>query len=187
MRKGMVIVGLVLLLLGVVLWYVPVGNPQPSTAVASGEVLVVGASPPLAVLSPSLPYSAAWTSSGGSDTVTVYDCGTDSSCANAGSASSQVTSGSGTSGTLTWSGSRGDYFAIEPGNGTVTVTPTIGEPFAGGLIGLLLVIVGLVLLLVGAVRPPKPPAPAEEAPVAPAPEGEGTGEDADPGSPPAST
>ena len=100
MRTGWVIVGVVLLILGFVLWYIPMNVSDGSLDVPAGSVDAVEANPPLALLTPNLPYTVTWSSdSGHSVNVTVYNCGTDSSCANIAS-SNKVTSGSGASGTV---------------------------------------------------------------------------------------
>ena len=168
MRTGWVIVGVVLLILGFVLWYIPMNVSDGSLDVPAGSVDAVEANPPLALLTPNLPYTVTWSSdSGHSVNVTVYNCGTDSSCANIAS-SNKVTSGSGASGTVKWTGAKGNYYAIEPSSSS-TVTVNVGEPLIGGIVGLALVAIGVIFLIVGAARKSKPRAPPQEVEPAEAP------------------
>ncbi len=162
MRTGMLVAGIVVLIIGVVLWYVPVEPVTSSLTVPTGAGDTLSANPPLAVLSSQLTYSASWTSSS-SITVNVYDCGTDSSCSNA-IHSGAIATGTGSSGSLSWTGPKGDYYLIVPSS-TATVTAGATEPLAGGIVGVILLVVGLLLAIIGAVRRPATPkaAPAPAA------------------------
>ncbi|MCI4358515.1 MAG: hypothetical protein L3J95_02565 [Thermoplasmata archaeon] len=170
MRTGWVIGGVIVLILGFVLWYVPMSLAVGSSDVPATAGLAVNANPPLALLSPNLPYSATYSSDSGLPVnVTVYNCGTDSTCTHFNPSSDRVASGKGSTGTLTWSGVKGNYYLVVPTGltGKTTISVTVGEPLAGGLAGIALVVIGLLLLLVGAaskqaVRPPPQPMPPAE-------------------------
>jgi len=173
MRTGWVIVGVIVLILGFALWYYPMSlavgsNDVPATA---GEE--VNANPPLALLTPNLPYTATWSADSGlTVNVSVYNCATDSTCTHFNPSTDRVASGKGVSGTVTWSGVKGNYYLVVPTGltGKTTISVSVGEPLAGGLAGLALVVIGLILLIAGAARksktrlPPQPVPPAEPAP-----------------------
>lgn len=152
MRTGWVIGGLIVLILGFVLWYIPVNISAGSNDVPAASGVVVEANPPLALLSSNLPYTATWSSDLGIPVnVSAYSCGTDSTCSHA---TDKVASGTGTTGTLTWSGSKGTYYVIIPTSKT-SISVNVGEPVAGGIAGLALVVIGLIVLLAGAARKSK--------------------------------
>ena len=168
MRTGMLVAGIVILIIGVVLWYLPVQPVSNSLTVPTGAGDTLSANPPLAVLTSQLTYSASWTASS-SITVNVYDCGTDSACSNA-IHSGAIATGTGSSGSLSWTGPKGEYYLIVPSS-TATVTAGATEPLAGGLVGVALLVVGLIIAIVGAVRGPAKakasPAPAAAPAAAP--------------------
>ncbi|HEV2316529.1 MAG TPA: hypothetical protein VGV89_03015 [Thermoplasmata archaeon] len=155
MRAAVVGIGVAMLVVGGVLWYLPF--PTSSSAnVTVGYGYVVGTDPPLALLTSSVGYTATWTSQNTTN-VSVFDCGTDSSC---GSQGGQVAQGAGTHGTISWSGAKGEYFDIIP-NDTAEVTVTYHTPLGGGTVGLVLVGFGAVLAVVGlrSAPPPRKPEP----------------------------
>ena len=138
-------------------------NDVPAT---SGDI--VEANPPLALLTPHLPYTVTWTSdSGGPVNVSVYNCGTDSSCSNFGP-SDRVATGTGATGSLSWSGVKGNYYAIVPAGltGRTTVTASVGEPLDGGIVGLAVLVLGLIFLAIGATGGKPPRAPPQAVPPA---------------------
>ncbi len=180
MRKGILVVGVVLLILGAVLWYLPISTTQ-SQAVPNGDAWTIGANPPLALLTPTIPYTVTWNSASGLN-VSVYDCGSSGSCTSS-SLVNPVATGNG--GSLSWSGTKGDSYAIVPSRAT-TLNLGIGEPIAGGLLGLLLVVVGIILALVGAASGGSKMRPAP-VPVPPPMPPQGTSESAADGNPPASS
>lgn len=161
MRAGMLVVGILLLIVGIVLWYLPVQPSATTQAVPTGEGAIISANPPLAVLTSSLSYNANWSASS-TVTVNVYDCGTDTQCTNA-VHTSPIATGTGASGSLSWSGPKGEVFLVVPSS-TATVTTTVTEPLLGGVIGVVLLVIGILLAAIGAMRAPKKAAPA--APVA---------------------
>lgn len=154
MRAGVAVVGVVLLVIGAVLWYVPLpGTSTGQTNVAAGQGEVVQATAPLALLTPTVSMTVTWTASS-STQVRVLACGTDSGCGSPGS--TPVASGTGTSGSLTFSADKGSYYLIEPDHSaTINVQPTV--PILGGALGLVLLIVGILLLVVGLVARKKQP------------------------------
>lgn len=164
MRTGILLAGIVVLILGVVLWYLPIQPVTSTLTVPTGAGDTLSANPPLAILSSELTYSANW-SAGSSITVNVYDCGTDTSCTNA-IHTGAIATATGSTGSLSWTGPKGNYYLIVP-SGTATVTAGVTEPLAGGIVGVLLLVVGLVLAIFGAVR--NPPAPKASPPPVAAP------------------
>lgn len=154
MKPGWVALGVVLLLVGVALWYVPVAISVGSQDLRSNGAFMVEASPVLAILSPKLPFTATWSNDAGDDVVVhVFDCGTDSQCTH--NLSGPIASGIGVSGSVDWSGVRGEYYAISPVDLTgskTTVHASVGEPIGGGIVGVTITAVGAVLTVLGAVR-----------------------------------
>lgn len=165
MRAGIAVVGIVLLVIGAVLWYLPLpGTSTGQTQVAAGQGETVQATAPLALLTPQVTLTVTWTAST-SAAIRVYSCGSDSSCGSP--SSTAIASGSGTSGTLTFTADKGSYYIIVPDHtATINVQPTV--PILGGALGLVLLVIGIILLLVGLVARKKQPK-AEPAPVEPAP------------------
>ncbi|MGI0053355.1 MAG: hypothetical protein ACREC5_04765 [Thermoplasmata archaeon] len=153
MRKGVLVAGIVLLVLGAVLWYLPIPMSQSQT-VPTGYAWTLSTSPAAAVLTPTIPYSVTWDASPGLS-VSVFDCGS-GSC-DLGSLSDVVTSGSG--GSLSWSGVKGSTYAIVP-TSNATFTVSISEPLGGGDVGVALLVIGGVLLIVGAATGGEKPRPA---------------------------
>jgi hypothetical protein len=172
-RFRVVLVGVLLLVVGLALWYLPLPGPNGSNAVPDGSAAIVPSTTPLALLSSSLPWTASWTSAS-SVNVTAYDCGTSSNtCTQAVTLQGIpiVASGTGSSGSLSWSGPRGEVYAIAVTSLTgvgATVTWGYSVPLGGGSVGLGLTGIGVVVILVGAAqkaRPTGPPsAPAPKAP-----------------------
>lgn len=169
MRGGTVAVGLVLLILGVVLWYLPIAGQMSTTlSIPAGSEESIGDPAPVALLTKTVSFTVSWSSSS-SVTVRVYDCGTNqNSCSTITNATSPVASGSGSTGSLTWSGPKGEYFAVVP-SGSTTATISYSAPLANGLAGLGLTILGFLVFLIGLARKAKtPPAPAPMSPTPPA-------------------
>ena len=164
MRAGIAVVGLVLLLIGLALWYVPFAGPSSNAAVPNGSALTVQGSAPAALLTSSFTWTVSWTATSSSVTVTVYDCGTSpGSCTNSGL--TVVKNGTGSSGSLSWSGPKAEAYAIlVTGGSGATVTYGYAVPIAGGLAGIALTFIGFILLIAGAAMrkksAPMPPMPA---------------------------
>ena len=158
MRTGPIVAGLLIFVVGWALWYFPIQSVSTgATTITNGHVDSVGVGgAPLIVLGSSIPYTLKWTSSPAVN-VTVYDCGSDSTCALATSGSS-VARGVGASGSLAWTGHHGQYFAIVPTGGDATVAVTYTTPLLAGSVGLGAVILGFAMLVVGILlRTPRGP------------------------------
>jgi hypothetical protein len=158
MRGSWVALGIVLLAVGVVLWYLPVSMAVGSTVVPALGGDIVHDDPTLAVLTPTVAYSSTWASSSGASVVVdVYNCGADSSCSNF-TSPTPVASGHGSSGSLSWSGGKGDYYAIIPMGITqsTTVSVSVAQPLGGGFDGLGVVIIGVFVVFLGAIRRAQP-------------------------------
>lgn len=150
MRPLLVAIGVVVLVVGVAVWYLPMPGQSASADVPDNSGYVIQGTGPLAVLSSTFAYTASW-SAATSVNVTVYDCGTSSNCTNLVVGLTPITaSGNGTSGSLSWQGDRGHYFAVVPSN-AATITWTYDVPLLGGAVGLGLTVVGVLVLVVGVV------------------------------------
>jgi hypothetical protein len=161
MRGGIAVVGLILLILGLVLVYIPVpGIPGTSTGsqnVPQGQGEKFSYPGTLAFLTSSIPYTVTWTSTN-STRIVVVDCGSDSGCLQA-LADPVVASGNGTSGTLSFSGHKGQTYAVlnEGPAATAAVNVQFSVPLIGGTVGSALLIVGIVVFLAGLAMKKKPP------------------------------
>jgi len=157
MRSNLLAVGILLVLIGVALWYFPLqsGSLAPDH-VPSGTKDIIQLSAPLDLLGSAVPFSLDWNASA-KVTISVYGCGTDSSCASAGS-SAPLTTGSGVSGSLSWTGHRGQYFAVVPTGATTTVDVSYDYPLYDGLPGIAIFVVGVIVVLLGVgLSRPLPP------------------------------
>ncbi|HZY69427.1 MAG TPA: hypothetical protein VFF67_00405 [Thermoplasmata archaeon] len=176
MRGGVVAVGLILLILGFILAYVPIpGQTVPSTTVTQSTPAILSvSSPPFLFFTSTLPFSLSWTSSA-AITVYVYACGSDSQCAAVTpNVTSPVVTGSGSSGSVSFTAQKGQYYEIygksSAATWTATFSATYAVPFVGGSLGFFLLILGIVVLIVGLVLKKKqPPSPAPTTVPAPAP------------------
>jgi hypothetical protein len=149
-RAGVAVFGVVLVVVGAVLWYFPLVTNSSSIEVPTGDGYVFGL-PGVLLIGP-IPYTASWTS-GGPTNVTVYACGTDSGCPN-GPVAPVVATASGASGSIRWTSSAGHYFLLVP-NTTSNVTVEYSSPIGAGLVGIGLLGVGAIVCVVGlATRPP---------------------------------
>jgi len=170
MRIGIVIVGIVLLVIGAVLMFVPV-------AAQSAQNVDTSSSSPYAVLSVSgfsltgnIPVSVSWTASG---TVEVISAACSASCdtGNA-SAISGVTIQTGTSGSFTLNQPDGGEIlvgAINPSLSGAGQNVTFNITTALTSVGTILLFVGIVILIVGVVLRGKPKAaPMDSTMAAPA-------------------
>lgn len=149
MRAGPIVAGLLIFLVGWALWYFPVQSVSTgATSLADGATAVVGVGgAPLILLGSTIPYTLKW-SAATSVTISVYDCGSDSTCALATSASPLRTA-NGTSGVLSWTGHHGQYFAVGPSGGNASVAVSYTMPLLAGSVGLGAVLVGFTMIVVG--------------------------------------
>lgn len=173
MRVGLVIVGVILLIIGAVLLFVPVvpqGNETVSTASSTPyAVFSVGGFS----LTGSIPVSISWTSSSGAAVEVVSAACSSCSTSNATSIS----------GITIQNGSSGSFSLSQPDGGSVLVGAigSSGSPTnvtfkittALTTVGSILVIVGIIVLILGAVlKSGKPkaavaPAPMPATPISP--------------------
>jgi uncharacterized membrane protein len=166
MRTGIVVVGVVLLVVGAVLLFVPI-TPQPSQKIASNSstpVLLFSVSG--FSVTGSIPISVSWSSTG---PVTVAAATCSGTCQNRANVSdvSGITLQSGTSGSFTLNQPNGGEVliaAVNTGGGNATTT-TFNVTTALSTVGTILLIVGILLLIVGVVVKAKSkPVPMQMAP-----------------------
>lgn len=172
MRIGMVVVGVVVLIIGAALMFVPL-SPQPSqTLTQTSESTPYAFTISGISLTGSIPISVSWTSN---TTITLLAVACSGTCGNL-STLSGVTLQTGTSGSFSLSVPTGG--TVEIGTITTGGTPsstTVNVTTALTTVGTILLVVGILLLIVGLVlkRKPKgmaqPPAmPAQDSqPMAP--------------------
>lgn len=177
MRIGWVIVGVVLVILGAVLLFVPV-VPQASETVSSSSdtPYYVGQVSGFS-LTGTIAVSVTWSAP---SSVSIVAGACTSACANGSASNSSVTDltlQSGTSGSFTLNQPNGGYIVMgvvssnqAPTNATFTITTALAT------VGTVLVPVGVLVLIVGVIRKKKTAAPApattavpSDAPAAPAP------------------
>lgn len=155
MRFGVVITGIVVLGVGIALWYVPLTGPSTSADVPQTSGLIVHDSAPLSILTTNFAWTATWAATS-NISVSVYDCGTDSNCV---SPSIPLVTGSGPSGSISWTGEKGHYFVIVPSDATA-ITADYNVPLVGGAAGLGLTLLGVIILAAGVVlKKPLTPTP----------------------------
>jgi uncharacterized membrane protein len=164
-RITWVVVGVVVLVIGVVLQFVPVASQGSETVVGGSDAPYWAGSVSGVSLTGSIPVSVAWSSS---TAVTVLAGVASGGCSSPTSVSG-VASQSGTSGTFTLNQPDGGCLLLESGPGTggssVNVTFTIKTALttvgsAMIIFGVILVIVGLVLRRKSAKAPAPPNAPS---------------------------
>jgi hypothetical protein len=164
-RLEIIALGLVLAVVGAVLWLVPLAPANATIEIPVGDAYDFGI--PGALEVGSIPYTLSWTSHVLTN-VTIYLCGSTNACP-AGTNGSVLVRQFGTYATLSWESHAGQYYLLVP-NQTVNVTVDYKEPLSGGLVGLGVLGTGLVIMLAGLAIPRRPtPKPAEgPAPAAPA-------------------
>ncbi|HEV8050561.1 MAG TPA: hypothetical protein VGP88_08215 [Thermoplasmata archaeon] len=150
MRLPVVVFGVVLLIAGAALWFVPLTSASTTVQVPVGDAYDFGV--PTGYIVDGIPYTATW-NSGAATNVTIYSCGTNSACPNEVNAP-VVVQHNGSSGSLKWTSSAGHYFLLVP-NTTVNLTLSYLEPVAGGLAGIGTIGFGAIVIVVGlALRRP---------------------------------
>ncbi|GEM_PF-1954716 len=155
MRKGLVVVGIVLLLLGALMLGYGYTATQTS-AVPPGACLQIT---PTSIGSD--PVTISWSGGDSSTTVTLYSASSDCS------STTVVASGTGASGSFTATLASGSTYGIET-TGSVNVTVANHGLSILELLGALLLVIGVILAVFGARAKPK----NRPAPVAAAPSGE---------------
>jgi hypothetical protein len=160
MRKRLLVIGIVVALAAIAVWYVPLQTVTTSDTLPLNRSQVIGLQAPLDVIGPTIGYTLHWTAVSAA-TVSVYRCGTNSACTSI-SSGNLVARGTGPSGSLSWSGPQGNYFHIVA-SAPVSITIEELEPLLGGSAGVAMLVFGGFLVVLG-VRLPALPEP-EEAPV----------------------
>lgn len=160
MRVAVVVLGIVVILVGAVLWLVPLAPATSSIQVPVGDAYDFGV--PGSLVIGNIPYKVAWTA-GPDANVTIYSCGASSACAG-GTNESVLAQRYGSSGSVSWMGQAGQYYLLVP-NQTANVTVDYQQPVSGGLVGLGVLGAGIVLTLAGLAIPSRgsraPPAEVE--------------------------
>ncbi len=168
-----VVAGAVLLVLGVALFYVPIpGQGITSFSDQSSNGYVAGSNVPATFYEPSITpaaisFSVSWAYSI-PVTVSVYSCGTDTSCA-AGSAyetpAQLVAQGDSAVGSLTFNGVAGNGYEVYASS-IISVNIAYNGPLFGGIVGLLFLVIGVIALIAGAAVPAgglRPPTAVKDA------------------------
>lgn len=158
MRKGILIVGIVLLVLGLIAIAIPFATETQSSALPAGSGIAY--SPTSLVTSGTLTVS--WSGAAATTVVSVYTCSS-SSCSNAASNPS-IAHGTGSSGSFSVSVSPGTYYEIsQSGSSEFLISlQTTGIAYAE-VVGIALVVVGVVVAILGfRAQPRARPAPAPE-------------------------
>ena len=164
MRAGIVVVGIVLLLIGAVLLFVPVSSQAAQNINESGATVQVGGFS----ITGNIPVAVSWTSS---EPVTFYAAACTGTCA-----SGSITS---LSGLKIQNGTSGSFMINQPNGGQIafgfvptnisstSATATVNMTTALTTVGSVLLIVGILILIAGAVMRSKskmvampPPQPA---------------------------
>jgi hypothetical protein len=163
MRKGILIVGIALLVLGLIAIALPFATETQSVALQPGSA-GEAYSPTSLVTSGTLTVS--WSGASSTTTVSVYAC-TSSSCATH-TSSSPVASGTGSSGSFSLSVSPGTTYEITQSGTTefLVSLQTTGIAYAE-VVGIALVVVGGVVAFLGyraapRARPAPPPEPSPD-------------------------
>ncbi|HKV89675.1 MAG TPA: hypothetical protein VJQ43_00560 [Thermoplasmata archaeon] len=155
MRKGLVIIGVILLIVGVAAAGLTYQQTQTLSQIpSSGSIFVASIG---SVTDGSM--TLAWSGGNASSVVSVYQCSS-ATCANLGP---QVARGSGGSGSVTFSIAAGGFYGIDSSGGSAlsaTVTTDGFVPLT--FIGVALAAIGAFMLVLGAMaRARVRPAPAE--------------------------
>jgi|GEM_PF-4684752 len=148
-----IVAGAVLLVLGAALFLVPIsGQSVASDAPVYNTSPATFYEPSVTPQAISFTVSWAW---GTPVNVSVYSCGTDTSCA-AGPAheipSELVAQGVGAIGSLTFNGVAGNGYEVYA-NDTTVVQITYDGPLFGGFAGLLFLVIGAIVIIAGAAVP----------------------------------
>ncbi len=162
MRLGIAVVGVILLVLGAVLLFVPL-SPQPNQNVTSGSVSTGGSGVSIFSVSGfsltgNIPVSISWSAP---TAVVIGAVACSGTCQNPSTSGSGVAVQTGTSGTFTLNqpdGGEIGLVAITTAGSAVTVTFKITTALT--TVGSILLILGILLLIVGVVLKSKSGAPA---------------------------
>lgn len=161
MRRGLVIAGIVLLLIGVVLAVLPL---------LQTSAIDIPAYPSDNTITPNMigpgSITITWSGAPSSTHVVVFPC-SGGTCSGSATPIANVSGGSGT---ITFTASSGSSYAVTEFNGGASVSGTVkvGGLVALQLIGIVLLVIGLVLVVLGLRGRARAPAPESVEP-APAP------------------
>lgn len=155
MRRRLVVLGIVVALVGLALWYFPIQPVSTGPQLDSGTTYIVGLEAPLSILGAPIPFTLLWDAHNITMSVSVYACGEQPKCHNVGPAN-LLASEKGTSGTLHWQGRAGDYYAVVSTSKPLTLTLSYPEPVLGGTAGLAAIGFGGFLAALGVwLAPPR--------------------------------
>ena len=155
MRRGIVTIGIVLAVAGAALWYFPAQPVDTGAVKDTSTSYVVGVRAPLELIGGLILFDLHW-SSGVEITISLYDCGSRTSCAGL-TGAKPIATETGTSGELRWTGGPNQYFNLVPTTRPVKIDLSYTEPLLGGTAGLGLLLFGGILAGLGAWSPPAPP------------------------------
>jgi hypothetical protein len=147
-RRRILVLGIVIALVGLALWYVPLQPDSTGSQLDSGTTYVVGDQAPLSILGAEIPFTLAWETHNITISVSIYACGPQPKCHNVGP-SNYLTGDKGTSGTLHWNGKANEYYAVVSSSKPLHVTLSYPEPVLGGTAGLGTLIFGGFVAVLG--------------------------------------
>jgi uncharacterized membrane protein len=155
MRKGLVVVGVVLLIIGVALLFVPLVPQSDETVSSTSDAPFYAASVGGFSLTGTIPIAVSWTSTAATEVVAGACGGT---CQNTSDVTGIVTE-SGTSGSFTLNQPNGGSIAMgEVDLSGTAANVTFHITTALSTVGTILLVIGILVLIIGVVtgRKPKP-------------------------------
>jgi hypothetical protein len=153
MRKGLVVIGVVLLILGVLVAGLSYQQTTGTTIPTSPSALSLTLGTVIAGT-----MTVSWTGGGSSETINVFQCSS-SSC---GATGSPIAVGHGDSGSLSFGVSSGATYAIQATGSPASATVQISGFGIATFIGIILAAIGSFLLVIGIVAKPRVRAAPEE-------------------------
>jgi hypothetical protein len=160
MRRGWVLLGAVVALVGLLLAYLPLASGTTGSVYvpSSASQEVIGFAASYDLLFPRIQYTISWQSTESNTTIEVLPCGASAGCPSPGKA--PIASEVGASGTITFIGQANLYYQVVPVDGAITMVVDYTSPLLSGGLGFGLVLVGAVGVAAGFTRAPR----EEEAP-----------------------
>jgi uncharacterized membrane protein len=176
MRIGIVVVGVILLILGAVLLFVPLVPQSNQTVDTSSSLPFIAFQVGGYSVTGSIPVAVSWSSPTSVEVVAATCSGT---CMNSNASASGITIQSGTSGSFTLNQPNGGTVGIgvlaPSGSSGSNTTVTFKIATALSTVGTLLLVVGILLLIVGVVVKSKKSAAAASPPALATPPAPDTG------------